>query len=48
MIEKILKHCKLWTEPEERGPPNVNAKREIVDFILEPEFIPMDQFLADF
>ena len=48
VIEKILKHCNMWGEPEERGPPNVGSKPEVIDFILEPEYIPIDQFLADF
>ena len=48
VIEKILKHCKLWQEPEKRGPPDVEIKPELIDFILEPEYIPIDQFLADF
>jgi len=48
VIEKILKHCKLWREPEERGPPDSKVAPEVIDFILDPEYIPMDQFLADF
>ena len=39
VVEKILKHCNLWKEPESRAPPQ---------FILEPEYIPMDEFLANF
>jgi len=37
VIEKILKHCKLWIEPEQRGPPDVRSEPEVIDFILEPE-----------
>jgi hypothetical protein len=36
---KILKHCNLWSDPKTRAPPK---------FILESEYIPMDEFLADF
>ena len=39
VIEKILKHCGLWREPEPRAPPEFN---------LEPEYIPIDEFLANF
>jgi len=39
VVKKILKHCKLWTEPKTRAPP---------PFALEHEYIPIDQFLADF
>ncbi len=39
VIEGILKHCGLWREPVSRAPPK---------FILEPEYIPMDEFLANF
>jgi hypothetical protein len=39
VIEQILKHCNLWVEPVPRAPPK---------FTLEPEYIPMDKFLADF
>jgi len=39
VIEEILKHCNLWREPVSRAPPK---------FTLEPEYIPMDEFLADF
>jgi len=39
VIKRILKHCNLWIESVPRAPPT---------FILEPEYIPMDEFLADF
>ena len=39
VIEGILKHCNLWREPVSRAPPK---------FTLEPEYIPIDEFLADF
>jgi hypothetical protein len=39
VVKKILKHCKLWSEPKTRAPPS---------FALEHEYIPIDQFLADF
>jgi len=43
VIEKILKHCNLWGEPEQRGPPDVRGDPEVINnvtfvtFILEPE-----------
>ena len=39
VVKKILKHCNLWTEPKTRAPPV---------FTLESEYIPMDEFLANF
>lgn len=47
VVEGILKCCDLWIEPacgelvesEERVPP---------EFSPEPEYIPMDEFLANF
>jgi len=39
VIGRILKHCNLWREPVSRAPPK---------FTLEPEYIPMVEFLADF
>ena len=39
VVKKILKHCNLWSEPVSRAPPK---------FTLEPEYIPMDEFLANF
>ena len=39
VVEGILKCCDLWIDPEERAPP---------EFMLEPEYIPMDEFLANF
>jgi len=39
VIEKILKHCNLWREPAKRAPPEFN---------LEAEYIPIDEFLANF
>jgi hypothetical protein len=43
VIEKILKHCGLWMESEERAPPE---KLELVPF--EPIHVPIDEFLASF
>ena len=42
IIEKILKHCGLWVDIEERAPPK--------EFVLtqEPQHIPIDEFLANF
>ena len=42
VIEKILKHCKLWVEPVERAPPK---KTEKVPF--ESVHVPIDEFLAN-
>jgi len=39
VVEKILKHCDIWREPEPRAPPK---------FVLEHEYISTDEFLADF
>ena len=39
VVKKILKHCNLWIEPKKRAPPK---------FTLELEYIPMDEFLANF
>jgi len=39
VVKRMLKHCDLWREPEPRAPPK---------FVLEHEYIPMDEFLADF
>ncbi len=43
VIEKILRHCKLWVEPEERAPP---GKAVVIPF--EPVYVPIDEFLANF
>ena len=42
VIEKILKHCKLWVEPVERAPPKKTVK---VPF--ESVHMPIDEFLAN-
>jgi hypothetical protein len=43
VIEKILRHCGLWTETKERSPP---VEPETVPF--ERIYVPMDEFLANF
>jgi hypothetical protein len=43
VIEKILKHCKLWMEPEERAPP-----KKPVAVPFESVHVPIDEFLANF
>jgi hypothetical protein len=43
VIEKILRHCGLWVEPGPRAPPKFTLAAE-----LEPEYIPIDEFLANF
>ena len=50
-VEKILKHCGLWTEPA-RGPPAQGATvdRDNVEQALaetELTYVPTDEFLAD-
>jgi len=47
VIEKILKHCNLWTEQKARVLPGIVSDGD-VDFILEPQYIPIDEFLANF
>jgi hypothetical protein len=47
VIEKILKHCNLWTEEKARDAPGI-VLAENVDFILDPQYIPMEEFLANF
>ena len=42
IIEKILKHCGLWVDIEERAPPKEFALAQ------EPQHIPIDEFLANF
>jgi hypothetical protein len=43
VIEKILKHCKLWVEPVERAPP-----KKPVEVPFESVHVPIDEFLANF
>ena len=38
IIEKILKHCGIWTEPEERAPPVPS----------DSVYVPIEEFLASF
>ncbi len=47
VIEKILKHCNLWTDPKARVSPGIVSGGDI-DFILDPQYIPMDEFSANF
>ena len=42
VIEKILKHCKLWVEPVERAPP-----KKPVEVPFESVHVPIDEFLAN-
>lgn len=39
VVKKILKHCDLWRKPAPRAPPK---------FVLEHEYIPIDEFIAGF
>ena len=41
IIQKILKHCGLWTEPMERAPP-------ADDFHLDSVYVPIEEFLSSF
>ena len=43
VIEKILRHCKLWVEPVERVPP-----KKPVTVLFESVHVPIDEFLANF
>ena len=46
IVEKILKHCNLWVEPKARDAPGIVQEGD-VDFILDPQYIPMEEFLAN-
>ena len=46
VIEKILKHCNLWTESKARDTPGITLDED-VDFILDPQYIPMDKILVN-
>ena len=45
VIEKILRHCDLWIDPRDRGPPATLLDDQI-DFELE--YIDCEQVLMDF
>jgi rRNA maturation protein Nop10 len=47
VVKKILKHCNLWTEPKTRAPP-VFTLESACSEPAESEYIPMDEFLANF
>jgi hypothetical protein len=47
VIEKILKHCNLWKEPEPRGPPQFNLEPACGE-LVESKYIPIDEFLSNF
>jgi hypothetical protein len=42
-----VKHCNLWTESKARDDPGI-VPGENVDFILDSQYIPMDDFLENF
>ena len=46
-IEQILKYCNLWVELKARDNPGI-VPGENVDFILDSQYIPMDDFLENF
>ena len=43
VIERILKHCGLWSETKGRAPPVFTLEAD-----GEVEYIPIDEFLANF
>ena len=45
VIERILKHCRLWDEYPARAPPQVAGDNE---FELEVEYMDFDEFLMGF
>ena len=45
VIEKILKHCELWIEPRDRGPPAVPINDQLY---LELEYVNCEDVLMDF
>jgi hypothetical protein len=47
VIEKILEHCDLWTEPKRSLPPGIASDGDD-DFILVPEYAPFMEFPANF
>ncbi|MCK5843861.1 MAG: hypothetical protein KAG97_04080, partial [Victivallales bacterium] len=47
VVEGILKHCDLWIEPEELAPPGFTLEPACGE-LVEPEYIPIDEFFANF
>ena len=45
VVEKILKHCGLWTPTDPRAPPRASERQQLE---LELECVPIDAFLATF
>ena len=45
VIERILKHCRLWDDYPPRAPPKLAATE---DFELEVEYVDFDEFLMGF
>ena len=45
VIERILKHCRLWDDYPARAPPQVAGDDE---FELEVEYVDFDEFLMGF
>ena len=53
VIEKILKHCRLWKASPPRGPPepfdmDQNLDSEFMNQTQELTFVDMDTFLSTF
>ena len=44
---RILKHCNLWIESKTGDAPGIVVDGD-VDFILDTQYIPMDNFLTNF
>ena len=47
VIQKILKHCGLWEDRTERGPPDLDGFTEDPDEVVEAEYVDIDTFLAE-
>ena len=45
VIEKILKHCDLWIDPRDRGPPSPLLDDQ---FDLELEYVDCNEVLMEF
>lgn len=48
VIEKILKHCGLWEDPNERAPPVLDGFVEDPEKVLDYEYVEIDTFLSEF
>jgi hypothetical protein len=48
VIEKILRHCGLWDEPSERGPPDEDHFVEDPEVVPDYEYVEFETFMAEF